>query len=72
MAGIVSTLTSLPLPTNAVRLSFDGDVIDRVDRGSPADCAGLRVGDRFAKDTPFFVRERIGRGVSFPTRGLFV
>ncbi|MGB6601685.1 MAG: hypothetical protein WBE77_11440, partial [Candidatus Cybelea sp.] len=62
---VLSTLTFLWVPTSAVGLSFNGDVIDGVDGGSPADRAGLRVGDRFAQDTPFFVRQRIGRGLTF-------
>ncbi|MGA7092897.1 MAG: hypothetical protein WBX23_02590, partial [Candidatus Cybelea sp.] len=62
---VLSTLTFLWVPTSAVGLSFNGDVINGVEGGSPADRAGLRVGDRFATDTPFFVRERIGGGLSF-------
>ena len=67
---VLSTLTFLWVPTSAVGFSFNGDMIDGVDPGSPADRAGLRVGDRFATDTSFFARERIGRRLRFGRRSI--
>ncbi len=70
--SIVLTLASLKLlfvPMGYLGLDLSGDVVDGVDPGTAAAVAGVRVGDRLAPDTPFFVRQTIAFSNHFGRAG---
>jgi hypothetical protein len=52
-----------PVAGTGLRVSWDE--VDSVDPGSPADRAGVRAGDTFASDTPFFVRTLLANSDHF-------